>query len=78
MLTKILKITTGGLVILGGCVFAYRYGHARGLLDEEGYKERKKRGLKPYYHQYGIQGCSGRYPWGSGDDEDEEGENTDE
>ena len=56
MLTKVLKITTGGLIVLGGYIFAYRYGHIRGLLDlelalEEDYKERKKRGYKPYYHR---------------------------
>ena len=50
MLTKVLKITTGGLVILGGYIFAYRYGYIRGLLEED-YKERKKRGYKPYYHR---------------------------
>ena len=71
MLAKVLKITAGGLVVLGGYVFAYRYGYAQGLLDlelalEDDYKGRKKQGYKPYYHQYGIQGCSGRYPWGSG------------
>ena len=56
MLTKVLKITTGGLIVLGGYVFAYRYGYIRGLLDlqmtlEEDYKERKKRGYKSYYHR---------------------------
>lgn len=47
MLTKVLKITTGGLVILGGYVFAYKYGYVRGLLDlqmalEEDYKKRSE------------------------------------
>lgn len=59
MLTKVLKITTGGLVILGGYVFAYKYGYVRGLLDlqmslEEDYKkrsERPKRGYSEYYRR---------------------------
>ena len=56
MFKQVLKIATGGLVILGGYVFVYEYGYIRGLLDlqmalEEEYKERKKRGYKPYYHR---------------------------
>ena len=33
MSNKALKITTSGLIILGGYIFAYKYGYVKGLLD---------------------------------------------
>ena len=57
MLAKVLKITAGGLVVLGGYVFAYRYGYVQGLLDlelalEEDHKKRSKRPKSGYCDYY--------------------------
>ena len=59
MFKQVLKITTGGLVILGGYVFAYKYGYVRGLLDlqmafeedDKKRRERPKRGYSEYYRR---------------------------
>ena len=57
MSNKALKITIGGLVILGGYIGAYQYGYVRGLLDlklafdEDDQKQRnqKRVSYRSYY-----------------------------
>lgn len=60
MSKQALKITIGGLIILGGYIFAYKYGYVKGLLDfqlafeEDDRKrraERPRRGYSEYYHR---------------------------
>ena len=59
MSNKALKITIGGLIILGGYISAYQYGYVCGVLAcqkviNEPYQkksERPKRGYNVYYHQ---------------------------
>ena len=59
MFNKALKITTGGLIILGGYISAYQYGYVRGVLAckkviNEPYQkksDRPKRGYSEYYRR---------------------------
>ena len=61
MITKVLKITTGGLIILGGYIFAYKYGYVKGLLDlkmafDEDDRKRRERKKVSYSHYYSSSG----------------------
>ena len=57
MFNKALKITIGGLVILGGYIGAYQYGYVRGLLDlklafdedDRKQREQKRVSYRRYY-----------------------------
>lgn len=57
MSNKALKITTGGLIILGGYIFAYKYGYIKGLLDlqltlDEDHRKWREQRRVSYRHYY--------------------------